>query len=120
MFVCGAVVGAVKPSVRPCVEGRGEDECGECDALCGETDDEEGSKGVHDFFSFFVFIFQTFRFSCCVRAGGARERTAQDRFLWGLPRPVPGGCNPHVRKQQGRSVECGYAVCPVSALQRLR
>ena len=39
VFVCGCVVGAVEPSVCPCVEGRGEDEGGECDALCGCADD---------------------------------------------------------------------------------
>ena len=57
VFVCGAVVGAVKPSVRQCVEGKGEDECGECDALCGETDDEEGGEGVHGDVSLFLVCY---------------------------------------------------------------
>ena len=47
VFVCGCCVGAVKPPVRPCVEGRDEDECGECDALGGESEDEDGGEGVH-------------------------------------------------------------------------
>ena len=35
MFVCGAVVGAVEPSIRPCIEGRGEDDGGYGKGLCG-------------------------------------------------------------------------------------
>ena len=34
VFVCGAVVDAAKQAIRPCVEGRGDDDGSECDALC--------------------------------------------------------------------------------------
>ena len=57
VFVCGAVVGAVKPPVGPCVEGRGEDECGEGEALSGDADDEDEGDGVHGDVALFLVFF---------------------------------------------------------------
>lgn len=57
VFVCDCVVGAVELSVRPCVEGRGEDGGGECDALGGYSEDEEGDNGVHGDVSLFLVLY---------------------------------------------------------------
>lgn len=57
VFTRSAVMGAVKPSVRPCIEGRGEYECSEGNSLCGKADDEDGGEGVHgDVFPFVMFL----------------------------------------------------------------
>lgn len=76
--MCGCFAGVVKPPVRPCVEGRDEDECGECDALGGESEDEDGGEGVHGgifpFVMFFVRVLPHDEFvsicAVCVVAGG--------------------------------------------------
>ena len=54
VFVCGCFVRSVKPPVRPCVEGRCEDECGKGEAVCGESDDEDEEDSVHGFVSLFL------------------------------------------------------------------
>ena len=57
VFVCGCVVGSVKPSVGPCVEGRCEDECDKREALSGDADDEDEGNGVHGDVSLFFGVF---------------------------------------------------------------
>ena len=50
-------MGAVKPPVVPCIHGACEDKYGECDALSGCAEDEDGGDGVHDGVFPFVMFF---------------------------------------------------------------
>ena len=85
-------MGAVKPSVRPCVEGRSEDECGECDALGGYAEDEESGEDVHGEVSL-LRVCNSLPFPVqLLRPGGRSPRASRaGHFLWGLPRPERGG-----------------------------
>ena len=131
VFVCGAVVGAVEPSVvasrfapcsappkmgvtRPCIEGRGEDDGGYGKGLCGDAEDEDDSEGIHgDVFSFFVNVL-----SNLVRSTAASERTKsasgpRRSCSAGVAPPGSGRVqNPRMRKRAGRLVQGGDAVCP--------
>ena len=57
IFSCGCLMGAVKPPVVPCIHGACEDKYGECDALSGCAEDEDGGDGVHDGVFPFVMFF---------------------------------------------------------------
>ena len=66
VFTCGAVMRAVEPAIRPCVEGRGED--------------EYGGKGVHGggVFPFvMVFVRVLLQMVCCVYRCVAGYREAR-------------------------------------------
>ena len=75
VFVCGSCMGAVKPSVRPCIEGRGENDGGYGECLCGDAEDEDDSEGVHgDVALFLGWCFSAFWICCCIRAGVAPDQ----------------------------------------------
>ena len=95
IFVGSGSVSAVEPSIVPRVEWSGKNQGGKCKALCGKSDDEDEGDGVHGGVSPFLIRCSRYFSDKLLRPSRRSLRVNRaGRFLWGLHRPVRGGCEP--------------------------